>query len=85
MTTAEQIELSREVNGLKNDRIMTKRMVESQQKRWSTMLNGCLGKDIEDTLNGKKKVKLPFKYRLNKLIDKILTLFNGQEKNQARY
>lgn len=67
--------VSREMNGLINDRLMTERSIKSQQDKWSTMLNGTLGKDIDGVLNGKIKVKLPLslkiKYWLNNLLNNI--------------
>ena len=67
--------VSREMNGLINDRLMTERSIKSQQDKWSTILNGTLGKDIDGVLNGKIKVKLPLslkiKYWFNNLLNNI--------------
>ena len=43
-----EYELNRELRGLKNDKIMTERAVDSEKNRWAEMLKGSLGKDIEE-------------------------------------
>ena len=60
-----EYELNRELRGLKNDKIMTERAVDSEKNRWAEMLKGSLGKDIDDVLSGKKKVKLTFSEVIN--------------------
>ena len=57
----QSIELNREVRGLKNDRLMTERAVDSEKGRWAEMLRGSVGADINDVLSGRKKVRLTFK------------------------
>ena len=82
-------ELLREVRGLKNDKIMTQRAVEFEKNRWAGMLKGSIGKDIDDVLSGKKKVRLTWdeiiKYKLRYYKNKIrklfdLPIFSNQEK-----
>ena len=58
-------ELTRETRGLKNDKMMTERAVEFERNRWAEMLRGNLGKDIDDVLSGKKKVRLTFNEVIN--------------------
>ena len=73
-------ELAREMRGLKNDKIMTGRAVESEKNRWAEKLKGEVGKDIDDVLSGKKKVKLTFNevinYKLNYYKNKIKKMFS---------
>lgn len=77
-------ELNRELRGLKNDKIMTERAVESEKNRWAEMLKGSLGQDIKDVINGKKKVKLTFNevlnYKLKFYKNKIKKMFTKNEK-----
>lgn len=76
-------ELNRELRGLKNDKIMTERAVDSEKNRWAELLKGELGQDMKDVLSGKKKVKLSFKekmnYRFKYYKNKIKKIFNKNE------
>jgi hypothetical protein len=76
-------ELNRELRGLKNDKIMTERAVDSEKNRWAELLKGELGQDMKDVLSGKKKVKLSFKekmnYRFKYYKNKIKKFFNKDE------
>jgi hypothetical protein len=76
-------ELNRELRGLKNDKIMTERAVDSEKNRWAELLKGELGQDMKDVLSGKKKVKLSFKekmnYRFEYYKNKIKKFFNKDE------
>lgn len=49
-----------EYRGLKSDQNMTRLAIKSQQQRMMEMLKGDMGKDIDDVLSGKKKVRPPF-------------------------
>lgn len=77
-------ELIRECRHLNNDKMMTERAVESEKKRWETLLKGSVGQDIKDVLSGKKKVKLSFKERFNfkvkKYKNKVKKMFCKNEK-----
>ena len=77
-------ELNRELRGLKNDKIMTERAVDSEKNRWAELLKGELGQDMKVVLSGKKKVKLSFKekmnYRFKYYKNKIKKFFNKDEK-----
>jgi len=76
-------ELNRELRGLKNDKIMTERAVDSEKNRWAELLKGDVGQDMKDVLSGKKKVKLSFKekmnYRFKYYKNKIKKFFNKDE------
>lgn len=72
-------ELYRETRGLKNDKLMTQRAVEFEKNRWAGMLKGPMGKDIDDVLSGKKKVRLTWNevinYKLRYYKNKLRKLF----------
>jgi len=78
-------ELNRELRGLKNDKLMTERAVESEKNRWAEILKGSTGQDIKDVLSGKKKVKLTFneviKYKLKFYKNKFKKMFVKNENN----
>lgn len=73
-------ELNRELRGWKNDKIMTERAVDFEKNRWAELLKGEMGKDIDDVLSGKKKVKLTFNevlnYKLKFYKNKIKKMFS---------
>lgn len=76
-------ELTREIRGLNNDKIMTSRAVEFEKNRWAEKLKGSVGKDIDDVLSGKKKVKLTFSevisYKLKYYKNKIKKMLGKNE------
>lgn len=76
-------ELNRELRGWKNDKIMTERAVDFEKNRWADLLKGEMGKDIDDVLSGKKKVKLTFNevlnYKLKFYKNKIKKMFSKDE------
>lgn len=76
-------ELNRELRGLKNDKIMTERAVDSEKNRWAELLKGEIGQDMKDVLSGKKKVKLSFKEKMNYKFkyykNKLKKIFNKNE------
>ena len=78
-------ELNRELRGLKNDKTMTERAVESEKNRWAEMLKGSVGEDIKDVLSGKKKVKLTFNevinYKLRFYKNKIKKMFTKNDEH----
>jgi hypothetical protein len=60
MEETTSFQVYRETRGLRNDRLMTERAVDSEKNRWADKLKGSTGQDIKDVLSGKKKVKLTF-------------------------
>ena len=72
------VSLSRELRGLKNDRIMTERSIKSQQETWINLLNGVVGKDMTEVLEGKRKITLPLsvrlKYKWNNFVNNLLKI-----------
>lgn len=73
------IAANREKRALDNDRLMSRRAINFQQRRIAEELLGDMGKDIDDVLSGKVKVKLPLlmriKYKINFWIDKLFKIF----------
>lgn len=87
MDDTNRLEYQREVVHLRNDKKMTERALMSQRNEWNRLLNGSLGKDMEDVLSGKKKVTLSFKERLNYKIklfkNKLRKLFLNNDEHNA--
>lgn len=75
----EKVELNREVRNLENDKNMSILAIKNEQEKMARMLRGSMGKDIDDVLSGKVKVKLSFfekmKYKVNFWLDKIFNTF----------
>lgn len=75
----DKVELNREVRNLENDKKMSILAIKNEQEKMARMLRGSMGKDIDDVLSGKVKVKLSFfekmKYKINFWIDKIFNTF----------
>jgi len=64
-----------ELELLKSDRNISKKMLESTRNMYAERLRGELGNDIDDVLSGRKKVKLSLRERTRYFIDKILRMF----------
>lgn len=69
------MELNRELEGLKNDKALYEVELENERKKYAEMLRNDLGKDINDVLHGKIKVKLTFKEKLKYFINMIFDKF----------
>ena len=73
------IAANREKKALENDRLMSRRALNFQQRKIAQELLGNMGKDIDSVLSGKVKVKLPFlmrlRYKVNFWIDKLFKTF----------
>ena len=73
------IAANREKRASDNDRLMSRRALNFQQRRIAEELLGDMGKDMDDVLSGKVKVKLPLlmriKYKINFWIDKLFKIF----------
>lgn len=72
-------ELFKELRGLKNDRLMNDRILDGVRGDIAKKLNGLMGDDIKDVLEGKKVVKLTFKekikYKVNLWFNKLFEVF----------
>jgi len=64
-------ELDRELSLLNNDRQEYEKELSSYRNKYSELLRNGMGKDIDDVINGKIKVKLSFKERFWRFIDNI--------------
>lgn len=73
------IELNREARELKNEKVLSELIMNSQKDMLSRSLLGDWGKDIDDVLSGKVKVKLSWKeklkYKINFWINKFFKIF----------
>lgn len=73
------IAANREKRALDNDRLMSRRALNFQQRRIAQELLGDMGKDMNDVLSGKVKVKLPLlmriKYKINFWLNKLFKTF----------
>ena len=73
------IAANREKRALDNDRLMSRRAINFQQRRIAQELLGDMGKDMDAVLSGKVKVKLPLlmriKYKINFWINKLFKTF----------
>lgn len=72
-------ELFKELRGLENDRLMNERILDGVRGDIAKKLNGLMGDDIKDVLEGKKVVKLTFKekikYKVNLWFNKLFEVF----------
>lgn len=73
------LDLVREARGLKNDKIMTNRLLDEEQQTMKNSLMGDLGKDMDDVLSGRVKIKLSWKekikYKVNFWLNKFFKTF----------
>jgi len=68
-------ELNRELKGLQTDKTLYENELTAQKEKYAYFLRNELGEDIDNVLNGKVKVKLTFKEKLKRFIDKIFNTF----------
>lgn len=57
-------ELEREFIALESERQKSAAAIENRRNKYAEMLLGDMGKDIDNVLSGKVKVKLPMKDRI---------------------
>ena len=60
MSEISLFQINRYLRVLNNYKKITELAVKSQQIKWAELLKGNVGKDINDVLSGKVKVKLTF-------------------------
>lgn len=58
---------------------MNELALKGHQNMIAEQLRGSMGQDINDVLNGKKKVKLSFWTKLKNKFDKFLWIFNLEQ------
>ena len=67
--------VSREKKALDSEKNMSRKALSFQRNKIAEELLGGMGKDMEDVLSGKVKVRLPFltrlKYKINFFVNKI--------------
>lgn len=72
-------ELAREIRGLSGDLNMTKMAIENVQREMKEMLDGEMGKDMKDVLEGKKSVTVStvqkHKFKLRNWFKKLFLRF----------
>ena len=72
----EELQEGRTVNAeielLKSDRNISKKILESERNLYAERLKGKWGEDIDMVLSGKKKVKLTFKEKVRYFFDNLL-------------
>ena len=69
-------EYDREVTTLESEKRMDALALKGLQHNIAEQLKGSMGKDMNDVLTGKKKVKLTFWAKLKYSIDNFLKMFN---------
>ena len=65
------MEIDNELKGLKNDRKRYELELSLYQQKYSQLLKNEMGKDMNDVLNGKTRVKLSFKEKIKRFINDI--------------
>ena len=65
-------EMSREIQTLYSEKRMDRLALKGHQWTISQQLNGSMGQDMKDVLDGKKTVKLSFLKKIKHKIDSIL-------------
>lgn len=72
-------ELEREISLLESDRSASDKAIRSRMDAYSKMFQGEMGKDIDEVLSGRRKVKMTFrekmKYKIRYIIDTIFRIF----------
>lgn len=72
-------ELEREINLLESDRNASDKAIRSRMDSYSKMFQGEMGKDIDEVLSGRRRVKMTFrekmKYKIRYIIDTIFRIF----------
>ena len=75
----ENIDVMRELADLESERQKGNEAITNRRNRYAEMLMGEMGKDIDDVLSGKVKVKLRFKdkvkYKVRGFIQSITKYF----------
>lgn len=69
-------EMSKEIQSLESERRMDRLALKGHQWTIAQQLNGSMGQDIKDVLEGKKMVKMPFWKRIKHKFDTMLWNLN---------
>jgi hypothetical protein len=62
---------------------MSERAVNYEKNKWANLLSGEMGKDINDVLSGKVKVKLSWKERYKYKIKRLINNFRKNKDKNA--
>lgn len=74
-------QLEKELMSLNGERKMSENAIRGHQWHMSQQLNGSMGKDMLDVLDGKKEVKFTFWQRAKNNLIRVLKLFEKEEIN----
>ena len=79
MENSNEYSLSRELKMLESERNLSKLAIKGERDKYARMLNGAMGKDLEDVINGRSEVRLSLKeklgYKIRFFFDFIFKLF----------
>lgn len=72
-------EIQREIQTMNSEKRMDELALKGYQNKMAEQLNGYLGQDMLDVLEGKKKVKLSLWKRIKNRFDGILWSLNSEQ------
>lgn len=72
-------EMSREIQTLESEKRMDKLALKGNQWTIAQQLNGSMGQDMKDVLEGKKQVKFSLWRRIKNGFDKLLWVLNLEQ------
>ena len=72
-------EMSREIQSLYSEKRMDRLALKGHQWTIAQQLNGSMGQDMKDILDGKKTVKLSFWKKIKHKIDSLLWNLNLEQ------
>ena len=72
-------ELNMELMSLESEKRMGEAAIKGHQNALSALLNGTMGKDMNDVLSGKKRVKLTLKQKLKHKIYNFFKIITSVE------
>lgn len=75
----DNVDLGLELRGLKNDKLMTERLIECQKNEMVGRLKGKMGEDLIAVLNGERQVELgkleKVKYKFRNFLRRVFRTF----------
>lgn len=72
-------EMSREIQSLESEKRMDKLALKGHQWTIAQRLNGSMGQDMKDVLEGKKQIKFSFWRRIKNRFDRLLWSLNLEQ------
>ena len=73
--------LNREITTFESEKKMSSLAIRGYQNTISEQLRGSMGKDMNDVLSGKKKIKLTLWQKISFKIKRFLKMFMGNGNN----